>query len=63
MFLWVRLVLRTLERVHSVRQLNDVVRDLPKGLERVYENTAYRKALLLIHAQDTTQYLAIFAAR
>ena len=63
MFLWVHLVLRTLERVHSVQQLNDVVRDLPKGLETVYENTAYCKVLLLIHAQDTTQYLEIFTAK
>jgi hypothetical protein len=63
MFLWVHLVLLTLERVHSVQQLNDVVRDLPKGLETVYENTAHYKVLLLTHTQDTTQYLAIYAAR
>lgn len=63
MFLWVRLVLRTLERVHSVQQLNDAVRNLPKGLETVYEKTAHYKVILLIYAQDTTQYLVIYAAR
>jgi hypothetical protein len=36
MFLWVRLVLCTLENVHSLQQLCHAVRELPKGLEKMY---------------------------
>ncbi|OCL02271.1 hypothetical protein AOQ84DRAFT_382837 [Glonium stellatum] len=48
MFLWVRLVLRALERVCSIQQLNDVVRDLPKGLETVHETMAHFKRQIVV---------------
>ncbi|KAI9791132.1 MAG: hypothetical protein M1816_004363 [Peltula sp. TS41687] len=36
MFLWVRLVLTTLEQADSVRELKDAVDTLPKGLQPIY---------------------------
>jgi hypothetical protein len=41
MFLWVRLVLCTLENVHSVQQLCDAVSELPKGVEKMYSRLRY----------------------
>jgi hypothetical protein len=41
MFLWVRLVLCTLENVHSVQQLCDAISELPKGLEKMYGRLGY----------------------
>lgn len=33
MFLWVRLVLTTLEECHSIQDVEDSVRNLPEGLD------------------------------
>jgi hypothetical protein len=34
MFLWVRLVMKSLEECHSVRELEDAVDTLPEGLDQ-----------------------------
>jgi hypothetical protein len=50
MFLWVRLVLCTLENVHSVQQLCDAVSELPKGLEKMYSRLRH------MHTTFANQY-------
>lgn len=36
MILWVRLIVSSIENVHSVYELRRVVESLPKGLEEMY---------------------------
>jgi hypothetical protein len=35
MFLWVRLVVHTLENVYNIQQLRDAVRELPRGVKKM----------------------------
>jgi hypothetical protein len=63
-FLWVRLVLCTLENVYSVQQLCDAVSELPKGLEKMYSWLGYAMCgILLTNIQDITEFSTIFVRK
>jgi hypothetical protein len=63
MFLWVRLVLCTLENVHSVQQLYDAVGELPKGLEKMYSQLGYMYVTFADRYSDTIEYSTIFVCK